>query len=135
LRQAEGQLGLALHTLTEDAQAALKAHAWPGNVRELKATMRRVAVLADSRLIRAADLGFAAPRSGTGKGTDAGSEKTSLGAWLDATAAGPLQPLATVRDELVRRYVELAVERCDGDRDAAAKALEIGVRSLYRYLA
>jgi len=133
LRQAESQLGLALHTLTEDAQAALKAHAWPGNVRELKATMRRVAVLADSRLIRAADLGFAAPRSGTGKGADAGT--TSLGAWLDATAAGPLQPLASVRDELVRRYVELAVERCDGDRDAAAKALEIGVRSLYRYLA
>jgi len=130
LRQAEGQLGLALHTLTEDAQAALKAHAWPGNVRELKATMRRVAVLADSRLIRAADLGFA-PRASAGST----SKTTPLGAWLDATAAGPLQPLATVRDELVRRYVELAVERCDGDRDAAAKALEIGVRSLYRYLA
>jgi len=130
LRQAESQLGLALHTLTEDAQAALKAHAWPGNVRELKATMRRVAVLADSRLIRAADLGFA-PRASAGST----SKTTPLGAWLDATAAGPLQPLASVRDELVRRYVELAVERCDGDRDAAAKALEIGVRSLYRYLA
>ena len=131
LRQAESQLGLAMHTLTDDAQAALKAHAWPGNVRELKATMRRVAVLADSKLIRGADLGFAgsptvvAPRVAGSPG---------LGAWLDATAAGPLQPLAAVRDELVRRYVELAVERCDGDRDAAAKALEIGVRSLYRYL-
>jgi transcriptional regulator with GAF, ATPase, and Fis domain len=133
LRQAETQLGLALHTLTDDAQAALRAHPWPGNVRELKATMRRVAVLADSRLIRAADLGFATPRSGSGSGS--GSDSTStLGAWLDATAAGPLQPLANVRDELVRRYVELAVERCEGDRDAAAKALEIGVRSLYRYL-
>ena len=46
-----------------------------------------------------------------------------------------LQPLATVRDELVRRYVLLVIERCGGDRDAAAKALEIGVRSLYRYIA
>jgi hypothetical protein len=36
---------------------------------------------------------------------------------------------------VVRRYVELVIERCDGDRDAAAKLLEIGVRSLYRYLA
>jgi transcriptional regulator with GAF, ATPase, and Fis domain len=131
LRQAESQLGLALHTLTDDAQAALRAHPWPGNVRELKATMRRVAVLADSRLIRAADLGFAAPPA-TVAPRVAGS--SGLGAWLDATVAGPLQPLAGVRDELVRRYVELAVERCDGDRDAAAKALEIGVRSLYRYL-
>ncbi|HET9993747.1 MAG TPA: sigma-54-dependent Fis family transcriptional regulator [Kofleriaceae bacterium] len=130
LRQAESQLGLAIHTLTDDAQAALRAHLWPGNVRELKATMRRVAVLADSRLIRAADLGFGtpAPRAGTPVAP------AGLGAWLDATVAGPLQPLATLRDELVRRYVELAVERCDGDRDAAAKALEIGVRSLYRYL-
>ena len=51
-----------------------------------------------------------------------------------AIAPGPIQPLATVRDELVRRYVELAVARSDGDRDAAAKALEIGVRTLYRYL-
>ena len=57
LRQAESQLGLALHTLTDDAQAALRAHAWPGNVRELKATMRRVAILADSR---------ADPRGGSG---------------------------------------------------------------------
>jgi DNA-binding NtrC family response regulator len=51
-----------------------------------------------------------------------------------ASAPGaPLQPLAAVRDEVVRLYVELAVERSDGDRDAAAKALEIGVRTLYRY--
>ena len=122
LRQAEQQLGLAMHTLTEDAQAALRVHAWPGNVRELKATMRRVAVLADSKLIRAADLGFAAPPPGAAPPTEA------------AAFAGPLLPLATVRDDLVRRYVEHAIARCDGDRDAAAKALEIGVRTLYRYL-
>ncbi|HEX7700211.1 MAG TPA: sigma-54-dependent Fis family transcriptional regulator [Kofleriaceae bacterium] len=134
LRQAEGQLGLALHTLTDDAQAALRAHPWPGNVRELKATMRRVAVLADSKLIRAVDLGFApspmAPRA------TAVEDPSGLRAWLDATIApgAPIQPLGTLRDELIKRYVELAVERCDGDREAAAKVLEIGVRSLYRYL-
>ena len=46
----------------------------------------------------------------------------------------PLQPLATLRDELVKRYVELAIERCEGDREEAAKLLEIGVRTLYRYI-
>jgi DNA-binding NtrC family response regulator len=130
LRQAEAQLGLALHTLTDDAQAALRSHPWPGNVRELKSTMRRVAVLADSKLIRAADLGFGAPRPVAAPL----AAPAGLGAWLDAALAGPLQPLATLRDELVKRYVEHAVERCDGDREAAAKVLEIGVRSLYRYL-
>ena len=135
LRQAEGQLGLALHTLTDDAQAALRAHPWPGNVRELKATMRRVAVLADSKLIRAVDLGFA-PNPVAARTTTAVEDPSGLRAWLDATIApgAPIHPLGTLRDELIKRYVELAGERCDGDRDAAAKALEIGVRSLYRYL-
>jgi DNA-binding NtrC family response regulator len=138
LRQAEQQLGLVMHTLTDDAQAALRAHAWPGNVRELRATMRRVAVLADSKLIRAADLGFAGPRvdapvrsaEPSPEGDDAG-----LRALIDAALGSATQPLATLRDEVVRRYVELAVARAGGDRDAAAAALEIGVRTLYRYLA
>jgi DNA-binding NtrC family response regulator len=121
LRQAETQLGLALHTLTDDAIAALRAHSWPGNVRELKATMRRVAVLADSKLIRAVDLGFGPPPAAPAGTSD--------------PLVGPIQPLATVRDEFIKRYVELAIERSGGDREAAAKALEIGVRSLYRYLA
>jgi DNA-binding NtrC family response regulator len=132
LRKAEAQLGLAPHVLTDDALAALRAHGWPGNVRELKATMRRAAVLADGKLIRAADLGFAAappaPRS------EPLDDLTALVA--AAVAAGaPVQPLATLREEVVRRYVVHAVERCGGDREAAAKALEIGVRTLYRYLA
>jgi DNA-binding NtrC family response regulator len=142
LRQAEKQLGLAMHTLTDDAQAALKAHPWPGNVRELKSTMRRVAILADSKLIRAADLGIAggaprpsdAPRAAAPvpPGGQAGAVRQLID---DAIAPGaPLQPLATLRDELVKRYVELAIERCEGDREEAAKLLEIGVRTLYRYI-
>jgi transcriptional regulator with GAF, ATPase, and Fis domain len=136
LRQAETQLGLALHTLTDDAIAALRVHAWPGNVRELKATMRRVAVLADSKLIRAADLGLGPPPVREVAAAVA-PDGSGLRALIEGAIApgAPLQPLATLRDELIKRYVELAVERSGGDREAAAKALEIGVRSLYRYLA
>ena len=139
LHQTEKQLGLAMHMLTDDAQAALRGHAWPGNVRELKATMRRVAILADSKLIRAADLGFALPA--TAAAAPASSSAPSSGhaaalRQLIETAVAPgaaIQSLAAIRDEVVKLYVELAVERSDGDRDAAAKALEIGVRTLYRY--
>jgi transcriptional regulator with GAF, ATPase, and Fis domain len=138
LRQAEQQLGLVMHTLTDDAQAALRVHAWPGNVRELRATMRRVAVLADSKLIRAVDLGItgASPTSiPAPTTTNAPSEDAGLRALIDSAISGPLQPLATLRDEVVRRYVELAITKSGDDREAAAKALEIGVRTLYRYLA
>ena len=123
LRRAEQQLGLVMHALTDEAQAALRAHAWPGNVRELKSTMRRAAVLADSKLIRASDLGLPGP---DGRVTAPGPA---------VTAAAAVAPLATVRDAFIRDYVERAVAACHGDREAAAKALEIGVRSLYRYLA
>ncbi|MBS1118704.1 MAG: two component, sigma54 specific, transcriptional regulator, Fis family [Deltaproteobacteria bacterium] len=139
LRQVEAQLGLTMHTLTDDAQAALSVHLWPGNVRELKATMRRVAILADSKLVRAADLGFA-PRPSSSSapqlpaGTSAGSAAASVRALIEAALApdAPIQPLAALRDELVRRYIQLALERTGDDREAAAKALEIGVRTLYR---
>ena len=137
LRQAEKQLGLTMHTLTDDAQAALRAHAWPGNVRELKATMRRVAVLADSKLIRAVDLGLGgAPPVSAPRAAATPADPSGLRLLIEGAIApgATVQPLATLRDEVIKRYVELAVDRCGGDRDAAAKALEIGVRSLYRYL-
>jgi DNA-binding NtrC family response regulator len=138
LRQAEQQLGLVMHTLTDDAQAALRAHAWPGNVRELRATMRRVAVLADSKLIRAIDLGIAGsatppPRTPSAPGAPS-ADDAGLRALIDGAISGPLQPLATLRDEIVKRYVELAIAKSGDDREAAAKALEIGVRTLYRYI-
>ena len=44
---------------TEAATAALAAHAWPGNVRELENRMKRAVVMADRRLIDAADLELA----------------------------------------------------------------------------
>jgi transcriptional regulator with GAF, ATPase, and Fis domain len=134
LRQAEAQLGLVIHMLTDDARAALRAHPWPGNVRELKATMRRVAILADSKLIGPADLGFAPRASASVPPAPATGAAAGVRELVDAALAAEAQPLGPLRDEFVRRYVLLAIERCGDDREAAARALEIGVRTLYRYI-
>ncbi len=134
LRQTERQLGLVAHTLTDEARAALRGYAWPGNVRELKATMRRVAILADSKLVRASDLGIATTTAVASTSAIATGAEAAVRALVDQALA-IVGPLAPFRDELVKRYVALAIERTDGDRDAAAKNLEIGVRSLYRYIA
>ncbi|HEY1932185.1 MAG TPA: PEP-CTERM-box response regulator transcription factor [Acetobacteraceae bacterium] len=48
-----------LRGFTETATIALAAHAWPGNVRELENRMKRAVVMADRRLIDAADLELA----------------------------------------------------------------------------
>ena len=44
------------------------------------------------------------------------------------------RPLADARDDYVKRYVAAVLDRCGGNREAAAKELDIGVRTLYRYL-
>ena len=45
-------------TISEDAEALLRAHAWPGNVRELSNVMQRALVLSHTSCITAAHLSF-----------------------------------------------------------------------------
>ncbi|MEJ7598787.1 MAG: sigma-54-dependent Fis family transcriptional regulator [Kofleriaceae bacterium] len=116
LRQTEEQLGLRAHAIDAAAEAALRAHAWPGNVRELRATMRRAAVLADGATITADALGLTAP---TPRGDTGDLART----------------LDDARDDFTRRYVEAVVAKHGGNREAAAAALGISLRSLYRHQA
>jgi DNA-binding NtrC family response regulator len=121
LRQAEAQLGLPPHELGADARAALLAHPWPGNVRELKGAMRRAAILADGPTVHAVDL-----------------QLTPGAAPLVRPSADDLgdttRPLAEARDAFTARYVAAVLARVDGNREAAARELGIGVRTLYRYI-
>jgi DNA-binding NtrC family response regulator len=120
LGQAEELLSLRRHGIGADAERALRAHSWPGNVRELRATMRRAAVLCDGAVIAATDLDLgAAPAGAPGDGGGLGD----LG-----------RPLDDARDDFTRRYVEAVLAHHRGNREAAAAALGISVRSLYRHL-
>jgi len=122
LRQAESQLSLPAHTIGDEATAALRAHAWPGNVRELRATMRRAAVLADAKSVLAANLQLK------------GAAAATTGATPASAFGDTSRPLAEARDEFVQRYVGEVVDGHGGNREAAARSLGIGVRTLYRYL-
>ncbi len=147
LRQAEAQLGLPTHGLGGDVVELLRVHAWPGNVRELKATMRRAAILADAPTIRVADLQLRSPDgapltrpitpargmaalAAAGAASEVGVASPPPGSDLGDTA----RPLTEARDDYVRRYVAAVLERCGGNREAAARELQIGVRTLYRYI-
>jgi DNA-binding NtrC family response regulator len=139
LRQAEAQLGLPTHGIGADAIDLLLRYGWPGNVRELKAAMRRAAILADGPTLRADDLQLAAPpppapvprlATPTAGTPQLRAPTPPLGTDLGDTT----RPLAAARDDYVRRYVAAVLERCGGNREAAARELDIGVRTLYRYL-
>ncbi len=124
LRQAERQLSLGAHTLGADAEAALRGHPWPGNVRELRATLRRAAVLAERTAIAAVDLRLAGGRA----------EPPTTAPGGDGALGDLARPLAEARDAFVDRYVRAVLEQHGGNREATARALGIGLRTLYRYL-
>ena len=118
LRQCEASLGIEGHELSAAAKRAIARHRWEGNVRELRAVMRRASILCDGRSIEPEhmQLGETAPPAGE--------------------PLGPLDlPLIEARDRFVARYVSAVLDRHEGNREAAAAALDISVRSLYRYLA
>ncbi len=93
---------------TEAAMAALNAHGWPGNVRELENRMKRAVVMADKRMIDAADLELA--------------ETDNALADLDLRAA-------RVRAE--REVVQAALARSNNTLSVAARMLGISRPTLY----
>jgi DNA-binding NtrC family response regulator len=118
LRQMEHQLGLAPHELGPAALDALGRHRWPGNVRELRAAARRAAVLCDGRVVEPAHLQL----------------DPSAAARPARREPSADRPLAEARDAFVAEYAAAVLDRHGGNREAAAAALGISLRSLYRYL-
>ncbi len=127
LHQAERELSLAAHALAASAEARLADYGWPGNVRELRAVMRRAAVLCDGTEITGADLQL----GGAGAAASAAVEEAEAGPPLLGDLS---RNLTEARDDFVRRYAMAVLDAHGGDRAAAAEALGISVRSLYRYL-
>lgn len=97
--------------LSPAAEALLCAYDWPGNIRELKSAMLRAAVLAPGNTILPDKL---PPRI---------ARQSLTG---DEGASGDERSLA----ELERQAIESALERHDGNRTEAARALGISRRTL-----
>jgi DNA-binding NtrC family response regulator len=141
LRQAEAQFGLGLHRIGDAAKDMIERHRWPGNVRELRAAMRRAALLCDGNELRTEDLKLE-PEFGTAPPPSAlppPPKHRLLSAPPDANGAQPAAELGDLdrtldaaRDEFVSRYVSSVLARHGGNRERAAVALGISVRSLYR---
>ncbi len=97
--------------VSEDALIALATHAWPGNIRELESRMRRAVVMAEGRLITAADLELAP-----------GIE--------DMTA----YDLRAARARAEREVVQRALARSNGTLATAARLLGVSRPTLYSLL-
>jgi two-component system NtrC family response regulator len=102
------EFGSSIRGFTEAASSAMAAHAWPGNVRELENRMKRAVVMAERRMIDAADLELAPP-----------------------VAAAIDLDLRAARLRAEREVLQIALARSNGTLSVAAKLLGISRPTLY----
>lgn len=95
--------------LAADALAAIDAWPWPGNVRELENRVKRAVILADGKLVSAADLDL------DGRESDEGG----------------VVSLRAVREAADQLAIRRAMARADGNISGAARLLGVSRPTLY----
>ena len=105
------EFGRSVRGLSDDALAAVANHGWPGNIRELQNRVKRAVVMAEARLVTAADLELAP-----------GIEDMSA---YDLRAA---------RARAERDVVQRALARSNGTLVTAARLLGVSRPTLYSLL-
>ncbi|WP_298303098.1 PEP-CTERM-box response regulator transcription factor [uncultured Erythrobacter sp.] len=95
-----------------DALKAIDGHDWPGNVRELENRVKRAVIMADGKLVSAADLDF--------DGDDEEGEE--------------VLNLKSAREQSDRRVIRHALARSEGNISSTAKLLGISRPTLYDLL-
>jgi two-component system NtrC family response regulator len=106
------EMNPSIKGLAPDALAAIDAWPWPGNVRELENRMKRAVIMADGKLVTAADLDLDG-----GEGDDA-----------------ELINLKVAREMADRKSIRRAIARTQGNISSAAKMLGISRPTLYDLL-
>ena len=114
LDNANREHGLAVEGVSSEALTLLAKYFWPGNVREMKNVIEATACEIETGRIEAEDL----------------PEQIRGTRELATISAGGLVGLTM--DEVERMMIERTLKATDGNRDAAAKMLNIGTRTLYR---
>ena len=113
LAQACRRDGRALLKLSPDAIAAIEQYAWPGNVRELENRVKAAAIMAEGKLVCAADLSLAPPAS---------------------DAQEDLLPLREIRQRAESAAVRRALSISGGNISKAAELLGVTRPTLYELM-
>lgn len=106
--------------IEEDALRVLAAYDWPGNIRELRNAIESAVILCDAEQVRLGDLPTRICHASPSDDGVARPESESA-------------PIATL-DDVERRHIEFVLGRMNGHRERTARALGIGVKTLYRKL-
>jgi DNA-binding NtrC family response regulator len=112
--------------LTREFLQALEAHEWPGNVRELANAIERAAILAGPGPLRPEHLpSQLAGRRGGPAPAVAAPGATLLGPHFPVPDGAP-----TLRD-IEMKYIQIVLEKHNGNKPAASRELGISLKTLY----
>ena len=106
-----------VNTITPAARKVLMAHSWPGNVRELKNTIESMVVIDCDSVLDVDDLTEDLQSTSTGPGE---------------AHAGADQLIGKKLEEIEKYYIAETLKLTTGNREEAARLLNIGERTLYR---
>jgi two-component system response regulator HydG len=97
------------------------SHPWPGNVRELENMVERAVVLSSGELIMADDL----PDDSSYNASETGDSMEQV--FMSSTS----DAVMTV-DQVVKRYIQMILNKNNGAREKTARELDIDRKTLYR---
>ncbi|HEY6477980.1 MAG TPA: sigma-54 dependent transcriptional regulator [Polyangia bacterium] len=109
--------------MSPEALRLLTAYSWPGNVRELENAIERAVAVAKGNVVLPSDL---PPEVG-------GSAAVGVPGGVSVADGGIIADRPTL-GELERRYIQLVLAECAGNKKKAAEKLGIDRRTLYRAL-
>ncbi|BDW82490.1 PEP-CTERM-box response regulator transcription factor [Erythrobacter sp. Dej080120_24] len=112
LKRFASEMNPSVTGFAPDALAAIDSHDWPGNVRELENRVKRAVIMADGKLVSAADLDFD----------------------TDEEEPAEVLNLKAARELADRRVIRHALARSEGNISSTAKLLGISRPTLYDLL-
>ena len=130
LVQATREIGTDPKSLTTAAERVLVQFAWPGNVRQLVNACRRLTVTSPGREIRVEDLPADLRSDSAGDGGE--SWARLLAQWAEQQTGTEAALLDVALPEFERTLIRVALERCGGRRQDAARLLGWGRNTLTR---
>jgi two-component system, repressor protein LuxO len=110
------------------AEQALLTYDWPGNIRQLQNVVRNIVVMQSDPIIGLKALPEAIQQFRCIEGADMLSQELENMMYDARTYPGMIEPL----DMVIRRVIEDAISRYDGNIPRAAAALEVAPSTIYR---
>ena len=125
LAEANVEMGRRIRDFTEAGERALRRHEWPGNLRELRNAVRRMVLLATNTELDEPDLGLSPVATAAAAAAPVAAGDASM----------PLaQRLQQASDALEAEILTSTLATCEGNKAAAARALQIDYTTLHRKL-